>query len=387
MGILVGTAGAQADKHAGNGLGHIAEVLCTSHGSGIRDIFLPHDFRDGREQFVGDRVVGVGAGAVEGDQLVIAPPGFYIVVDDLGQPLQDMGPGLLVIGAHAHLEGGGIRKDIDRRAGPEHTGGQGGGGLGVHLPGHEHIGRGIDLVGNHQGVNGELRGGAVPALALDVHDEAVQRGAGDAGAVGHLPHRGGGEDVQREGGVHLGVLQQAVVDHGLGAVAHLLAGLEHELDRPLQFRLMVFQQLGRPQQHGGVGVVAAHVAGLALGAEGQIVDLLHGQGVKVRPQQDAGAPAADGGHHAGGGGHVWEAHGHILFPDFVRHHAAPAGGNAHLGEPLLNVGGRLRQVHAHLRDLVEVAAVGHDLVLNRLCLLVQGFHVCSLLSSLTLGLL
>ena len=143
---------------------------------------------------------------------------------------------------------------------------------------------------------------------------------------------------------------------------------------------MVLQELGCPQQHGRMGIVAAHMTGAALRAEGQIIDLLHRQGVKIRPQQDAGAAAADGGHHTGGGRHVREPHSHILLPDGVRHDAAAAGLDTHLREPLLNVGGRLRQVHAHLWDLMEVAPVGHDLVLERLRLLVQGSHFYSLLS-------
>ena len=174
--------------------------------------------------------------------------------------------------------------------------------------------------------------------------------------------------------------EELVVHHGLGAVAHLLAGLEHELHGALQLGLVVLQQLGRPQEHGRVGVVAAHMAGLALGAEGQVVDLLHGQGVEVGPEEDAGAAAADGGHHAGGGRHVRETHVHILLPNVVGHDAAAVRLDSHLGQPLFDVGGGLRQVHPHLGDLVEVAAVDHDLVLKRLRLLVQGFHVLSLLS-------
>ena len=167
------------------------------------------------------------------------------------------------------------------------------------------------------------------------------------------------------GSVHLGIFQQTVVDHGLGAVSHLLAGLEHELDGAFQLALMVLKKLGRTQQHGRVSVVAAHVAGIALGTEGQVVDLLHGQGVKVSPQQDAGTAAADGGYHAGGCLHIRETHLDILLPYALLHYAAALGLDPHLGQPLLNVSCRFGQVHAHLRNLVKIATVSHDLLLKQ----------------------
>ena len=95
-------------------------------------------------------------------------------------------------------------------------------------------------------------------------------------------------DVQRQRCLRLRLLfQDARRQHGLCAGKSLLIRLEHQTDGSLQFLPVLPQQPGRPQQHGGVKVVAAGVHLSVFGLEFQPGVLPDPQGVHVRPQQDA----------------------------------------------------------------------------------------------------
>ena len=95
--------------------------------------------------------------------------------------------------------------------------------------------------------------------------------------------------------VYLGVLQQAAVDHIQRALKDLLCGLKLQLYRAFDLVLMLLEQLGCTQHHGGVHIVAAAVhPARHLGSKFFAGFLLNGQSIHVTAQQDglAGALAA-----------------------------------------------------------------------------------------------
>ena len=138
-------------------------------------------------------------------------------------------------------------------------------------------------------------------------DLEAQRGGHDGPhAHCHLAGRQRRPVVQREHGLAGEAFEQAVLHHGLGARAAFLGGLEDQVHRSIEIRLLR-QQRGRAQQHGRVPVMAAgmHAARVLAGmAEG--VDFRHRQRIHVGPYADAAArvggaapPAVDACHHAG----------------------------------------------------------------------------------------
>ena len=69
-----------------------------------------------------------------------------------------------------------------------------------------------------------------------------------------------------------------------GAVAHLLAWLEHELYLPGQLILHILQYPGGAKQHGRMRVVTAHMAAAVGGTERQSGLFHYGQAVRVCTQ-------------------------------------------------------------------------------------------------------
>ena len=145
--------------------------------------------------------------------------------------------------------------------------------------------------------------------------------------------------MQADARIHSGVLQQAVLDHILGAGEQFLGGLEHELDTAGQFPGVFREQPGGGKQHGGVGIVPAGVAVTILRRKGQSRFLGHGQGVHIAPEQEALAlfGVAD---DTGDAGLSTADRGEAVFPEFFLHK-----------------GSGLRQVKAGFGIAVEGAAV------------------------------
>ena len=148
------------------------------------------------------------------------------------------------------------------------------------------------MAGGDERVDGFLRAGAVAALAGD--GDVEERGAGeaDAGAGGELADRHAGAVVQAVDGVAGEALEQAVLQHGLGAAAAFLGGLEDEVDGAVEVARFG-QVFGGAEQHGGVAVVAAgvHAAGDLAGVR-QAGGFLHRQRVHVGAQADRGLAVA-----------------------------------------------------------------------------------------------
>ena len=160
--------------------------------------------------------------------------------------------------------------------------------------------------------------------------------------------------MERETGVH--PLQSAEGNHTGRAAPHvaplladlpedvhvkaLLSGLEDQADGPAEQLRMFFQIVGRPQEHGHMGVVAAGVHfALIPGGVGHAAQLLNGQGVHIRPDghRFAGGAARDVGNDPGAG--------RLFSLDAI------------LRQLFQNIGRRLCLLKPQLRALVEVLIV------------------------------
>ena len=163
--------------------------------------------------------------------------------------------------------------------------------------------------------------------------------------------------MEHDRSVHLGGLQQAVFQHVQRALEDLLGGLELQLDGALDLVLMLLEQLGGTQHHGGVHIVAAavHLAGQLRG-EFLAGLLLQGQSVHVAAQQD---------HLAG------------LFAARQRKHAALAAvlrGVAHFGQGFFDQSLGLGQVEPNFRVTVQGAPPFLQLGFQLLCSFQQLFR-------------
>ena len=136
--------------------------------------------------------------------------------------------------------------------------------------------------------------GGVTAVTAHEDLERVAGGEHRAAPGGDHAGRVTSAHVQAKRGVGLALLEEPFLDHHLGAVIALLAGLEHEHDAAGQGGPPRGQHARGADQHGDVRVVTAGVHGAVdLGGEGQARVFLQGQGVHVGAQQHRPArPAA-----------------------------------------------------------------------------------------------
>ena len=299
---------------------------------------------------------------MEHGQVIRPSPGLHIVVDDLRDPPRQMVRCLDIQSPHPDMELRLPGNNIDSRASLCHAAGQGHHGRRVRLPGDKQIDSLVYLVHDHQGVNAELRLGAVAAAALYLQDKGVQGSRVNPHCISQLPRPGHGLDMEPECGVHFRVLQKAVLHQDPGPGACLLAGLEHQLDRALQGALPLFQYLSRPQEHGRVAVMAAHMSISIPGSKLQITGFPNGKCIHIRPQQDAGAAMADHGRHSLGPLHPGEPCFHKIPGHLFRQvPAAVLPRYSHLIQPFSDMIRCLRQLHPDLRYLVQVPPVRCDL--------------------------
>ena len=126
--------------------------------------------------------------------------------------------------------------------------------------------------------------GAVGGLAVDGDLEHVAGGPALALHGGDLTAGEDGVDVHADGALH--PRHDALTDHGLGALAQLLGGLEDEADGAAELLGVRVEIFHRSQQHGHVVVVAAGVHDALVDAGKIQTGLLHnGQGVHIGAQQ------------------------------------------------------------------------------------------------------
>ena len=135
-------------------------------------------------------------------------------------------------------------------------------------------------------------------------------------------------------------VEQAFLEHELGAVVAFLAGLEHEEDLPGQIVTMADEQAGGLAEHGDVEVVAAGVHGAVDARRVRESGVFrHRQGVHVAAQQDRRAGA-----------------GSVEDPDDARGAGAGRQGQAEAVDGLEDAVLSAGQVEADLGLLVEVTA-------------------------------
>ena len=161
-------------------------------------------------------------------------------------------------------------------------------------------------------------------------------------------------DHQRR--VHLGVFQQSCFDHVVRALKNLLGGLEHQLDGTLDLVLMLFQQPGGPQQHGGVQVVTAGVHPAVRTGKIHAGLLPNGQTVHVRPQQE---------------------HLPRLFAAHQCHQTCPTAlhrSESHARQFAFDEGQRLLQLESRLRVPVQLPPLLQNALTQRLRLPEQSFR-------------
>ena len=255
-----------------------------------------------------------------------------------------------------------IRYDVDCSAAFRHTAGERCHRCRIHLPGDKEIDRLVDLVHDHQRIHTELRLGAVSPLTFNLYDKGIQGSRIDSHRVAHRLRLFCRLHMDAERRVHLRILQQSVADHHARPRSGLLSGLEHQLDSSRNAVLHPLQDMRRAQQHRRMAVMAAHVAFSIAGSEFQVILLLDGEGVHISPQKDAGTSVSDDRCHSGGILHPRESRLHKIFGHLLRHlSSAFLPRYPHLIQPLLNISAGLRQIHADLRDLMEVSPILHDL--------------------------
>ena len=204
----------------------------------------------------------------------------------------------LIQGADGAVQGGVVRNDVTGAAGVELRDAQHGGGQRVGAAGHDALQRQHDVRADDHRVYAAVRTRCVAAAGLDADPETVAGG-------GHLASRGlHGANWQRR--VVMGAkhhvageaVEQPFLDHHAPAAAALLGGLEDEVDGAVEVAGLG-QVLGRPQQHGGVPVMATGVHAVGgRGAVREVVVLSHLKAVHVSAKADgawggAGVQSAD----------------------------------------------------------------------------------------------
>ena len=131
--------------------------------------------------------------------------------------------------------------------------------------------------------------GATGPFSSDGDLKRIRTGHRRAVAVHHMAGGVllGGGAMDPHSGIHLGVFQNACRYHLFAAVVSFFTGLKHELNSALDLVLILHQNFGRTQQHGGVGVVTAGVGRFrVLAGKRQAGLLCHRQGIHIRPQQE-----------------------------------------------------------------------------------------------------
>ena len=110
----------------------------------------------------------------------------------------------------------------------------------------------------HHGIAREVRQGRVPAMALDLEDQAVagrhHRAVVHRDSTRLQPR----PVVVAKNALHRETLEQPIGDHAFGAAAALFGRLKHELDGAGPGRIPV-EQRRRPQQRRRVPIVAARM--------------------------------------------------------------------------------------------------------------------------------
>jgi hypothetical protein len=165
-------------------------------------------------------------------------------------------PGLLGVAAHVELQQGVVGNEVAPGAGVDTAGGHHRDLPGRDLAGHDGLQPDDDHGREYHRVDGVLRHGAMAALPVHGHVDAVLGRHEGAGACADRPGDAG-QHMLGQGNVgSREALEQAIVDHALGAVAGLLGRLEEREQGSGPLATVIGHELGHAEQAGHVHVVA-----------------------------------------------------------------------------------------------------------------------------------
>ena len=242
-------------------------------------------------------------------------------LSDLLDPPPQQGQDLRAQAAESAGQSGFARNHVLGKAALERADGDDGRLERIDGPAHRLLDAGDEMAAGQHGIAGHVRHGGVTAGRLELQGKFPRSGHHRAIMDDHLAGRHIRPIVQAENIAGGEALEQAGIQHELGAAIALLRRLEHQIDRAAKTAGQ--REIGRrPQKHGHVAVMAAGVHGAGdLRAMVEAVVLIHGEGIHVGTQGHAGALPAP-------------------FDDADHAITADAGmdGNSHFGQPFGNEG-------------------------------------------------
>ena len=162
-------------EHARNFRRNIAKIFCSAHGRDLKDIFFSCDLPDIRNRLCAEFLIRIGARRMEYCKVICPVPRFYIMVDQLRDPLFQMFRSRHILRAQADVELRLIRDDVDGCPALRHAAGQRDRGCGIRLSRHEQIDCLINLIHDHERVGTQMRLGAVSAPAVYLQDKCIKR--------------------------------------------------------------------------------------------------------------------------------------------------------------------------------------------------------------------
>ena len=289
MQVAVGAArppGAEPGERAWHAVQVIGEVLAAEALLGRHHpVRAEHALRPRREHRGAGRLVHRRGHVALIVQLHRHAIGAGHRLDELAEQGRRRLPGLVVQAADGAFRDALVGNRVRGRARAYPAPHQAEAGPGIDPAGQHGRQLGHDLAERVHHVGGEVRAGGVPARAAHVHLDVVAGGGDRPGPDAQLADVKPGVAVHREDPADR--RQAARGDDVLGPGAALFVRLEDQPDRPGQQPGpgLLREEQASPEDHGGVHVVAARVAGA--GDRGPVRDVflvVHREGIEVGPQ-------------------------------------------------------------------------------------------------------
>ena len=191
-----------------------------------------------------------------------AAEGFRLQVNQRLNPLTDQFPRAPGAGANPDLQARFTGNNGGERPGIERTNRDHGGIMGINIARDDGLERQHNSRSSNNGVRRHVRQCAVSAQALYRHFNNINRSRNGPGPNGNLPRFITRNIMERENRIAGKALEQPLFDHALSP-AHIFFGrLKNQVH--CSIKIQAFGQVARrPQQHGGVAVMATgmHLAG------------------------------------------------------------------------------------------------------------------------------
>ena len=189
-------------------------------------------------------------------QLRLSAKSLGSILAHLIHPTLQFCSGLLGVGTQCPLHRRCLRYDISRSAGMQRTNGKDRHLRRRRLSGNQFLQAKVDVTGNVDRINRELRPCAMAAFSSDLNSKAITGGHCRPRCIVKGAGIPGSRRVHSNGGIHFRIFQDACINHSLGALSPLFICLEHELYCTVQFLLPAGQDRRCAQQHSGMHIVA-----------------------------------------------------------------------------------------------------------------------------------